>query len=661
MSLARLLPRPNTRPQLASTPGSARIMAFANQKGGVAKTTTTLNLGVAFAEHGLRVLLVDLDPQGNLTMSQGLNPDTIERSMFDVLVHKLPIGETIHHCEVDLAVSSIDLAGAELALSSMIGRERALEKALAPVRDRLRLHPDRHAAVARAAHDQRARRRRRRDRAGAVRVPLAARPRAAREHARDDPREPEPARRDLRDPADDVRRADAALEGGGRDPRGELRRARLPHPDPQDHPLRGGAGEGQLGAQVRPERRGRQGVPASSPRRCSMARKRASMREGPLAELFKATEAGAEAAGGRRGAGARERGEGEGEAAPPAARSSPSSTTVEHAPPEPPRSEPPAAARLSEPLPEPAPALHRAPRAELGAYLASISVAGVGGAGLNAVNRMIDAGLTQVEFIALNTDIQQLQMSRRAGEDPHRPRADRGPRLGRRPGSRPPRRGGGVRPGQARRCAARTWSSSPPARAAAPARAPRRSWRGSPASWARSRSASSRCRSSSRARAAALRPTRARRAAAELRHRDLDPERQAARGARQQHVDDRRLPRRRRRPPPGRPGHLRPDHAPRPDQPRLRRRAHDHEGRRHRADGHRLLAERREPGARGGREGAQLAADRRRDRRRARDPALDRGRRRPVAVRGQRGRGGGALGLRPTTRTSSSARRSTSA
>jgi chromosome partitioning protein len=111
-----------------------RVISFANQKGGVAKTTTTLNLGVAFAEHGLKVLLVDLDPQGNLTMSQGLNPDSIERSMFDVLVHRLPIQEVIHHAEVDLAVSSIDLAGAELALASMIGRERALEKALADVR-----------------------------------------------------------------------------------------------------------------------------------------------------------------------------------------------------------------------------------------------------------------------------------------------------------------------------------------------------------------------------------------------------------------------------------------------------------------------------------------------------------------------------------------------
>jgi chromosome partitioning protein len=113
----------------------ARVISFANQKGGVAKTTTTLNLGVAFAEQGLKVLLVDLDPQGNLTMSQGMNPDAIERSLFDVLVHRLPLQEVVHHAEVDLAVSSIDLAGAELALSSMIGRERALEKALAVVKD----------------------------------------------------------------------------------------------------------------------------------------------------------------------------------------------------------------------------------------------------------------------------------------------------------------------------------------------------------------------------------------------------------------------------------------------------------------------------------------------------------------------------------------------
>ena len=130
MAVARLLSRPFSRAPMPEGATLARVTAFANQKGGVAKTTTTLNLGVAFAEQGLRVLVIDLDPQGNLTMSQGWNPDEIERSMFDVLVHKLPIEEIVHQAEVDVAVSSIDLAGAELALSAMIGRERALEKAL---------------------------------------------------------------------------------------------------------------------------------------------------------------------------------------------------------------------------------------------------------------------------------------------------------------------------------------------------------------------------------------------------------------------------------------------------------------------------------------------------------------------------------------------------
>jgi chromosome partitioning protein len=114
----------------------ANVIVFANQKGGVAKTTTTLNLGVAIRETGKRVLVIDLDPQGNLTMSQGMNPDAIERSMFDVLVHRVPISDVIHTVEVDIAVASIDLAGAELSLSALIGRERALEKALVEVRDR---------------------------------------------------------------------------------------------------------------------------------------------------------------------------------------------------------------------------------------------------------------------------------------------------------------------------------------------------------------------------------------------------------------------------------------------------------------------------------------------------------------------------------------------
>jgi len=115
--------------------GSAKVIVFANQKGGVAKTTTTLNLAVAFSEKGNRVLCVDLDPQGNLTMSQGIDPDTLEKSMYDVLVHDLSIREVIRKREVDVACSSIDLAGAEIAMSTKIGRERSLEKALAPIKD----------------------------------------------------------------------------------------------------------------------------------------------------------------------------------------------------------------------------------------------------------------------------------------------------------------------------------------------------------------------------------------------------------------------------------------------------------------------------------------------------------------------------------------------
>src|SRR4026209_1032942 len=134
MGLSGILPRPRKRTSTSEGAMLGQVIAFANQKGGVAKTTTTLNLAVAFREHGFEVLTVDLDPQGNLTMSQGMDPDQVERSMYELLVHSMPVEDVIHRAEVDVAVSSIDLAGAELALSSMIGRERALQKALLLVR-----------------------------------------------------------------------------------------------------------------------------------------------------------------------------------------------------------------------------------------------------------------------------------------------------------------------------------------------------------------------------------------------------------------------------------------------------------------------------------------------------------------------------------------------
>src|SRR4026209_1560757 len=116
-------------------PRKQKVIAFANQKGGVAKTTTTLNLAVAFSEKGFRVLCVDMDPQSNLTMSQGVDPAGLERSMYDVLVHHTSIREVIRRREVDVACASIDLAGAEIAMSTQIGRERSLQRALRPVAD----------------------------------------------------------------------------------------------------------------------------------------------------------------------------------------------------------------------------------------------------------------------------------------------------------------------------------------------------------------------------------------------------------------------------------------------------------------------------------------------------------------------------------------------
>jgi chromosome partitioning protein len=126
---------PANQPTEAPVTSKAKVYAFTNQKGGVAKTTTTLNLAAAFVESGYRVLCVDLDPQANLTMSQGIDPDSLEVSMYDVLVQSISMREVIRKREVDVACASIDLAGAEIAMSTMIGRERALQKGLEPVKE----------------------------------------------------------------------------------------------------------------------------------------------------------------------------------------------------------------------------------------------------------------------------------------------------------------------------------------------------------------------------------------------------------------------------------------------------------------------------------------------------------------------------------------------
>jgi chromosome partitioning protein len=108
---------------------TARVLALANQKGGVAKTTTTLNLAVALKDLGYRVLAVDLDPQSNLSMSQGVDVEELTLTMYDVLVREIPMANLI-------APAGIELAGAELALTATIGRERALQRALRPLMDK---------------------------------------------------------------------------------------------------------------------------------------------------------------------------------------------------------------------------------------------------------------------------------------------------------------------------------------------------------------------------------------------------------------------------------------------------------------------------------------------------------------------------------------------
>jgi len=107
-------------------------IALANQKGGVAKTTSVASIGAALAELGRRVLLVDLDPQACLTFSLGVDPDTVERSIHDVLTGRAEVGDVVVTCEegVDLVPSTIDLAGAEAMLLPRPGREYVLRSAL---------------------------------------------------------------------------------------------------------------------------------------------------------------------------------------------------------------------------------------------------------------------------------------------------------------------------------------------------------------------------------------------------------------------------------------------------------------------------------------------------------------------------------------------------
>ncbi len=115
-----------------------RIFAVANQKGGVGKTTTTVNLGACFAEIGRRVLIIDLDPQANASTGLGLNPQQLDHSLYDVLLQDVALEDVVEPVSVKnlfVAPASLDLAGAEIELVPAFSRERKLKEAIATVVD----------------------------------------------------------------------------------------------------------------------------------------------------------------------------------------------------------------------------------------------------------------------------------------------------------------------------------------------------------------------------------------------------------------------------------------------------------------------------------------------------------------------------------------------
>ncbi|MGH9170631.1 MAG: ParA family protein [Acidimicrobiales bacterium] len=118
--------------------GQARVFAIANQKGGVGKTTTAVNLGAALADLGFRVLIIDLDPQSNASTGLGIDPRNFDTSMYDVLLHEVPLEDCIEPTSIKnlfLAPSTLDLAGAEIELVPVLSREHRLRRAVGPIRE----------------------------------------------------------------------------------------------------------------------------------------------------------------------------------------------------------------------------------------------------------------------------------------------------------------------------------------------------------------------------------------------------------------------------------------------------------------------------------------------------------------------------------------------
>ena len=114
------------------------IISIANQKGGVGKTTTTINLGASLAASGKRVLIIDIDPQGNATSGLGIAKSEVEQDVYNVLIDEIPLSSTIHHTtspNLDLVPATIQLAGAEMELTSQMARETRLKSGIEEVSD----------------------------------------------------------------------------------------------------------------------------------------------------------------------------------------------------------------------------------------------------------------------------------------------------------------------------------------------------------------------------------------------------------------------------------------------------------------------------------------------------------------------------------------------
>src|SRR6266540_958151 len=130
-------PRKIPEPRPIATHGPARVLALCNQKGGVGKTTSTINLGAALAEYGRRILLVDFDPQGALSVGLGIQPHQLDRTVYNLLMER---GTSFEHVllktnvpGMDLLPSNIDLSAAEVQLVSEVAREMTLKRALKPL------------------------------------------------------------------------------------------------------------------------------------------------------------------------------------------------------------------------------------------------------------------------------------------------------------------------------------------------------------------------------------------------------------------------------------------------------------------------------------------------------------------------------------------------